>query len=362
MEMDVSFVDEQGVETKKTMIANYMGEEDNEPLTRNISLSCKPKNRTFHNPRTPHHVEVVSILMNMGGEFLGTFVLTLVICSVVSSSILSSAQVGIWQVAIICGLGVSVSIYCTSHICDAHLNPAITVAFAIFRFRIFSWKKIVPYILSQVLGGVAAGAVLYFFSNKQISLYEERNEIDRGDNTSVLTAMMFGEYFPNPALYSHTDPDNLQVVSVFKAFAVEAWTTAILAFVIFCCTDDTNSTVGRRDNKVLVPLLIGLTVAIMISIYGPLTQVGMNPARDFGPRLVSLCAGWGKVAIPGPRAGFWVYILGPILGALAGALLNDLIVFRVVKTVKIWRNNSDSESDCRNTNTDRHSSIEMTNL
>lgn len=359
MEMDVSFIDEQGIETKKTMIAKCRREEDSEPLIDRVSSSQNPKKRTFHNPKTGLLIELLSIVINMGGEFLGTFLLTLVICSVVSSSILSSAQVGIWQVAVICGLGVSVSIYCTSHICDAHLNPAITVAFAVFRFKVFSWKKIAPYILSQVFGGVVAGAVLYFFSNEQISLYESRNSIDRGDNASVVTAMMFGEYFPNPALYNHADPNNLQAVSTFKAFAIEAWTTAILAFVIFCCSDDTNTTVGQRDNKVIAPLLIGLTVSIMISIYAPFTQVGMNPARDFGPRLVSLCAGWGRVAIPGPRAGFWVYILGPVLGALAGAGLNDLLISRAVKAVKRWRNDSDKR---RNTGCDKSSSTELTTM
>ncbi len=52
--------------------------------------------------------------------------------------------------------------------------------------------------------------------------------------------------------------------------------------------------------------LIGLTVAMLISVLAPLTQAGLNPARDFGPRLVALWAGWDSVAIPGPRNGFWV--------------------------------------------------------
>ena len=56
----------------------------------------------------------------------------------------------------------------------------------------------------------------------------------------------------------------------------------------------------------------------------------MNPARDFGPRIFAACAGWGRMAIPGPRNGFWVYIVGPILGAIIGAGLNDWILSNAV--------------------------------
>ena len=58
----------------------------------------------------------------------------------------------------------------------------------------------------------------------------------------------------------------------------------------------------------------------MISVIAPLTQAGLNPARDFGPRLFAYFAGWGPIAIPGPRGGFFtVYILSPIIGGLIGA-------------------------------------------
>jgi glycerol uptake facilitator protein len=72
----------------------------------------------------------------------------------------------------------------------------------------------------------------------------------------------------------------------------------------------------------MAPIFIGLTVAAVISVLAPLTQVGLNPARDFGPRLVAYFLGWGEVAIPGPSGGFFtVYILSPCLGAVVGARL-----------------------------------------
>ena len=103
-------------------------------------------------------------------------------------------------------------------------------------------------------------------------------------------------------------------MSPLIALLVEAWGTLILAFVIFALTHERN-TVGLDGGT---PLMIGFTVSVLISLYAPITQAGWNPARDFAPRLVAYFAGWGSIAIPGPRGGFWVYIVGPCLGAPVG--------------------------------------------
>ena len=330
LEVDIIIPNEEGVKVKKTMVAKY---DDAANQTSPETKHCLQKRECLAN--------LVQLLTSMAGEFIGTFFLILMICSAVSSSILSGAQVGLWQVAVVCGLGVALSIYCTAHISDAHLNPAITVAFGIIRYKSFSWKKILPYIFSQMLGGMLAGAMVYAFANNAIALYEEARNIERGENASVITAMMFGEYFPNPALYNHSIPENLGVTTLGGALAIEIWTTGILAFVVFSVTNDSNSTIGQEGNKVMAPLMIGLTVSLMISVYGPYTQVGMNPARDFGPRLIAACAGWGRIAVPGPRNGFWVYILGPLLGGPIGAAMSDLLII-VRKRWKIVQ--SDSES------------------
>lgn len=65
-----------------------------------------------------------------------------------------------------------------------------------------------------------------------------------------------------------------------------------------------------------MPALIGSTIGAVMTLYIPLTEAGLNPARDFGPRLIAWLAGWDSIAIPGPRNGFWVYIAGPFIGAL----------------------------------------------
>ena len=115
------------------------------------------------------------------------------------------------------------------------------------------------------------------------------------------------------------------MISSAGCMAIEAWGTAVLTFVIFALTDSRNKALVRKE---MVPFLIGFTVAVLISVYAPITQAGWNPARDFGPRLVAWWAGWGEVAIPGPDNGFWAYIVGPMLGAPIGAALHDFGVAR----------------------------------
>lgn len=259
-------------------------------------------------------------LAGFTGEFVGTFLLTLCIITAIASSVIAEALSGMWQVAVICGLGVALSIYLSAHISDAHLNPAVTLAFAIVRFKVFSWKKIALYIMAQMLGGFMAGAVLFGVYRNAIRAFEEGQGIERGLNGSELSAMVFGEYFPNPVLF----PNGHSITSPVEAMLIEAWATGILVFVIFAFTDPHNTTVGSGKHRVPVPILIGATVMVLISLYGPLTQAGLNPARDFGPRVFAALAGWGKIAIPGPRYGFWVYIIGPLIGGLIGGILYDL--------------------------------------
>ena len=191
-----------------------------------------------------------------------------------------------------------------------------------------------------MLGGFCAGGVAYALYQHAIEQFEDQHDIVRGTNNSVITAMLFGEYFPNPSLYDHTKAENLEVISTLEALLVEAWTTGILAFIIFCFTDKNNTAVGSGNDKVAVPVLIGITVAILISLYGSLTQVGMNPARDFGPRIFAAIAGWGTVAIPGSRNGFWVYIVGPLIGAIVGAAFYDVVVSNVLKLAKAAKHKS----------------------
>jgi len=93
--------------------------------------------------------------------------------------------------------------------------------------------------------------------------------------------------------------------------------TFLLVLMIFALTEGCN--VGR-PNDALAPVFIGLTVTSVICLIAPLTQAGLNPARDLGPRLVAWLAGWGDAAFPDRAGGFfYVYVLSPVLGALVAA-------------------------------------------
>jgi glycerol uptake facilitator protein len=251
------------------------------------------------------------------GECLGTFLLVLFGTGSVATAVLTGALQGLWQVAVIWGFGVSLAIYCSATLSGAHLNPAVTLAVALFRGDQFPARRIVPYWLAQLVGAMTAGLVVLVVWGPYLTRFEANEGLIRGAPGSERAAMIFGQYFPNPAIFG-TGPDAQALTSPLEAMLVEGFGTAILVFVIFALTDPKNQ---AAPNRGMVPFFIGFTVAILICLFAPITQAGWNPARDLGPRLVAWAAGFGGIAIPGPRGGFWIYLLGPCLGAVSGAFL-----------------------------------------
>lgn len=252
-------------------------------------------------------------------ESIGTFILVLFGIGSVAAAVFTGAQVGLWQVAAVWGFGVTLAIYASSAVSGAHLNPAVSLAFAIFRSDQFPVNRLFAYWAAQLIGALIAGLAVLILFSPFIDRFEAENDIVRGEAGSQRSAMAFGEYFPNPGMFDSA----MFSVSPLHAFAVEAFGTAILAFVIFALTERRNAGIPTNG---MVPFFIGFTVAALISLFAPITQAGWNPARDFGPRIVSWLAGWGEIAIPGPEGGFWIYILGPLVGAPLGALLFKLVI------------------------------------
>lgn len=258
------------------------------------------------------------------GECIGTFLLVLFGCGSVAVTILFSAHVGLFQVALIWGLGVTVAIYATRHLSCAHLNPAVSIAMVLGKRMALA--KLPVYLLAQFCGAFMAAALLYLLFADSIAHFESINHILRGSPDSVKTAMMFGEFYPNPAA------GLAAVVSPVTAFCAEAVGTFVLVFLIFSLTEGCN--LGRPDDA-LAPFFIGLTVTIIISIIAPLTQAGLNPARDLSPRLFAMCAGWGAAALPDQGLGFLtIYVLGPIVGAVLAAGFFTYLVEPLMKAKK----------------------------
>lgn len=259
------------------------------------------------------------------GEFLGTFILTLFGCSCVAVAVLFGEYSSIFQVGIVWGLGVTLAIFLTRNICCAHLNPAVTISMVLAgRMK----PSMMPgYLAAQFLGAILAGFVLYGLFSASIATYESAHEIVRGTAASVDTARMFGEFYPNPG------DAEVSTVSLPLAFAAEAFGTFLLVMFIFALTEDCN--VGR-PSETMQPMFIGLTVSSIIFFIAPLTQAGLNPARDAGPRLVAYLMGWGNAALPDAVGGWlWVYILAPVVGGCLAAMF-----FKYVVEPEMKRHNS----------------------
>ena len=242
------------------------------------------------------------------GEALGTFVLVLFGCGSVAVTVLFNADQGLMQIALAWGIGVTLAIYLTRHLSCAHLNPAVTLAMVLGGRM--QRRKLPVYFAAQLVGAVLAGLTLYVLFSPSIAAFEAAHGIVRGTEASVQTAMMFGEYYPNPG--------STASVSLPLAMGAEAIGTFLLVLMIFALTEGCN--VGRPDDA-LAPVFIGLTVTSIIGLVAPLTQAGLNPARDLGPRLVAWLAGWGGAAFPDHVGGFFhVYILAPLVGGVIAML------------------------------------------
>jgi len=247
-------------------------------------------------------------------EFVGTFILVFFGCGIVHTATLYDAQVGLWQIAVVWGLAVMFGIYVSGAISGGHLNPAMTLAFAVHRQM--PWKDVVPYWIGQFAGAFCAAAVLFILFAPSIEVIEKAKGLEP---KSILSARCYGEYYSSPPADWRNNQDWKKPVPMLTAFLGEAIGTFFLAFIVFALIDPRN---GSRPAGFLTPVFVGLTISMLISLIAPLTQAGFNPARDFAPRLFAFLAGWGSTAIPGPNGhGFWiVYIIAPCVGSVLGGL------------------------------------------
>jgi glycerol uptake facilitator protein len=253
-------------------------------------------------------------------EFVGTFILICFGDGVVAMAVAALNQSGrgteIFQASgdwllITWGWGFAVTfaVYVAGGVSGAHINPAVTVAFAARRG--FPWSKVPGYIAAQLVGAFAGAALVYAVYKGAIDSYEHANHITRGDPNSVPTYSIFAT-FPAKYFGNWVGPFVDQVVG-----------TAFLLAFIFAVVDEFNQPV--RAN--LAPLIVGFVVVAIGISFGANAGYAINPARDFGPRLLAAIAGWGKVALPGDYGNintyFWIPIVGPFVGGLIGAIVYD---------------------------------------
>jgi glycerol uptake facilitator protein len=212
---------------------------------------------------------------------------------------------------------VAMAVWVAGGVSGAHINPAVTLAFAVRRK--FAWVKVAPYIAAQVIGAFVGAALVFLVYFNAIDAFNIANKTPRSGGSALATYSIFATF---PAGYFHggyAGPLIDQIVG-----------TAFLLIFVVAIIDVRNTAVGSN----LAPLIIGFAVAAIGMSYGANAGYAINPARDFGPRLFAYFAGWGKVALPGTyhSAGlnfsgyFWIPIVGPLIGGVIGVVLYDLFI------------------------------------
>jgi aquaporin NIP len=205
-------------------------------------------------------------------EGLAAFALVFAGCGAVVADVQYDQALGTVGISLVFGLIIMVMVYATGHLSGAHINPAVTIAFTLSRH--FPGRDAVVYVGAQLAGATAGALAL-------LAVWPDR-----------------------PGALGATVPS----VGVGSALVYEGLLTAFLMFVIMAVATDTRA-VGAA-----AAIAIGGTVGLDALFGGPVTGASMNPARSFGPALAA-----------GEWEDFWVYVLGPVVGAGLGAFAYGLV-------------------------------------
>jgi glycerol uptake facilitator protein len=260
-------------------------------------------------------------------EFFGTFVLLLFGDGCVAIVLIAGIGLGnpLFNEWIVInfgwGLAVVFGVYVSGTISGAHLNPAVTLAFAVRRG--FAWAKVIPYWIAQFLGAFAAAAVIYYEYRGALTQFETVNHVTRGVATGTYQQVLTSNaVLEAKTFYTFPQP----FVTPLAAFGDQVLGTALLIGLIFAVVD----TLNQPPQANLTPFIIGLIIVVIGTSFGLNAGYAINPARDFGPRLLAFAEGFGKLALPGPGDYVWVPIIGPLVGAVVGALVYDFSIHAVL--------------------------------
>ncbi|GAA4499470.1 aquaporin Z [Pseudaeromonas paramecii] len=216
-----------------------------------------------------------------GAEFFGTFWLVLGGCgSAVLAAAFPEVGIGLLGVSLAFGLTVLTMAFAIGHISGCHLNPAVTLGLCVGGR--FPAKEVVPYVVAQVLGGLAAGGVLYLIASGQAGF----------DLAAGFASNGYGEHSPGG-------------YSLMSALVCEVVMTAMFLLVIMGATDS-------RAPQGFAPIAIGLCLTLIHLISIPVTNTSVNPARSTG---VALYVGdWATAQL-------WLFWVAPLIGGALGALI-----------------------------------------
>lgn len=204
-------------------------------------------------------------------EFIGTFILVFAGTGVVIVNQTMGGIVTLPGIASCWGLIIIATVYAFGDISGNHINPAVTIAFAVDKR--FEWKEVPPYLIAQLLGALSASFLLHFL-------------------------------FPASATLGITQPAG----SIMQSFILEVVMTFILLLVIL------RVSTGSKEKGITAGIVIGSAVTFLVMFGGPVSGTSINPTRSIAPALVS-----------GNFHALWVYILAPFIGALAAVFMHRVI-------------------------------------
>lgn len=247
-----------------------------------------------------------TLAAELSAEFAGTLVLMLIGLGVVAMTVLFGKGVpaevtngGYTNITIAWGVAVTMGILVAGRISGAHLNPAVTLTLAVFRG--FPWSKVAPFWAAQLAGAFAAAALIFLNYRPAFAQFDPGLE---------KTAGVFSTFPGFPA-------------SLMPGFIDQVLATALLLMLVLAITDERNQPSG-----ILTPILVGLIVVAIGMAFGGMHGYAINPARDFGPRLFTVLAGFRNNGLTDGSGIFLVPIAGPLLGGLAGGFLYDTLIRR----------------------------------
>ncbi len=221
------------------------------------------------------------MLKKLSAEAIGTFWLVLGGCgSAVLAAAFPQVGIGLLGVSLAFGLTVLTMAFAIGHISGCHLNPAVSVG--LWAGGRFPANELLPYIAAQVLGALAAGAVLYVIASGAPGFDLAKGFASNG----------YGEHSPGG-------------YSLVAALVAEVVMTAFFLIVILGATD-------RRAPAGFAPIAIGLALTLIHLISIPVTNTSVNPARSTGVAL--FVGGWAVQQL-------WLFWVAPVLGALLGAFM-----------------------------------------
>lgn len=218
-------------------------------------------------------------------EFIGTFWLVLGGCgSAVLAAAFPNVGIGLHGVALAFGLTVLTMAYAIGHISGCHLNPAVSIG--LVAGGRFPAKELLPYVIAQVLGGIAGAAVLFLIASGKMGF----------DVAAGFASNGYGEHSPGG-------------YSLLAGFVTEIVMTMMFLFIIMGATD-------RRAPQGFAPIAIGLGLTLIHLISIPITNTSVNPARSTGVAI--FVGGWAVSQL-------WLFWIAPIIGAIAGGSIYRFI-------------------------------------